>query len=89
PAMTELTNALKDFMYEHLYLTRAMPAQLRARIHAIITTLFHAYMADPARAPGLAPTLPAPARARAVCDHIAGMTDAFAEQDYQRLCAAP
>ncbi len=89
PAMTELTNELKDFMYEHLYLTRAMPGHIRERIRDVIATIFHACMADPARVPGLDPALPALARARAVCDHVAGMTDAFAEQEYQRLRAMP
>ena len=87
PAMTALTNELKDFMYEYLYLSRSMPEHSREHIHDVIATLFTVYMTRPELAPELPAELPTPQRARAVCDQIAGMTDAFAEQEYQRLCA--
>lgn len=93
PAMTELTNQLKDFMYEHLYLTRSMAPDMRQYLTRVITDLFHYYMANPADVPGLSPNFPMPQRARLVCDFIAGMTDHFAEQQYQivqdRLCQMP
>jgi dGTPase len=89
PAMTVLTNELKNFMYEHLYLTRAMPQHLRAHLREVINTLFHEYMVRPALVPGLDPDFAVAIRARAVCDHIAGMTDGFAEQEYRRLRGLP
>jgi dGTPase len=90
PDMTELTNQLKDFMYEHLYLTRSMAPDMRKHITRVITDLFHYHMAVLDEVPGVDVTLPLPQRARAVCDFIAGMTDPFAERKYEeikdRLC---
>lgn len=83
--MTTLTNELKNFMYEHLYLSRSMPQHIRVHIREVITGLFDEYMARPVLVVGLDPSLPMIARARVVCDHIAGMTDAFAEQEFRRL----
>lgn len=85
PAMTELTNELKDFMYEQVYLTRSMAPTMRAYIQRELTDLFHYYMANPAMAPGIEITLPLTDRARLVCDFIAGMTDSFAEKQFKRI----
>jgi dGTPase len=85
PAMTELTNALKDFMYEHVYLSRSIAPQLREHIREVITSLFQYYMEDAARVPGLDPALSVGARARGVCDFVAGMTDHFAERQFDLL----
>jgi len=85
PAMTALTNQLKDFMYENLYLSRSMEPKVRAHIRAVIHGLFHYYMVHPDALPALTADESAAGRARAVCDHIAGMTDHFAERDYRRL----
>ena len=83
--MTALTNQLKDFMYENLYLSRSMAPKVRTHIHAVIHGLFHYYMAHPDAVPNLNPEASVPGRARVVCDHIAGMTDHFAERQYRRL----
>ena len=87
PAMTVVTNELKDFMYTHLYYVRSNPSHNRVRIAECITRLFHYYMAYPALVPGLAPGADRPTVARAVCDHVAGMTDTFAEEQYARYVA--
>lgn len=86
PEMTELTNELKNFMYEHLYLSRAIAPDRRREITAIIEGLFHYYMAHPQDA-DLTPPMPMREMARGVCDFIAGMTDPFAEQQYDALVA--
>ena len=85
PAMTELTNQLKDFMYENLYLSRAMAPRVRAHVRQVVTELFHDGMAHPISAADEVAALSTPQRARLVCDHIAGMTDHFAEQQCRRL----
>ncbi len=85
PAMTELTNQLKDFMYEHLYLSRSMTPRARQHIRQVITELFHYYMAYPETVPHLDAGLPTRCRAREVCDHIAGMTDQFADKQFRRV----
>jgi dGTPase len=84
PEMRDTVNALKSFMYEHLYLSRSMAPRVRTHIHDAITMLFHQYMAVPEDA-GLPPNLPLPTRARLVCDHIAGMTDHYADKAYRRV----
>ena len=90
PVMTALTNELKNFMYETLYLERSMLPEVRLHIAHVITELFHFYMANPMEASETAPSLPLPVRARLICDFIAGMTDHFAESQFamvqDRLC---
>lgn len=85
PDMTELTNKLKDFMYDRVYLSRSMTPKTRAHIRRVITGLFQYFMAHPEAVPGLDPAAPTPLRARLVCDHVAGMTDNFAERQFRKL----
>lgn len=85
PEMTEVTKRLKDFMYEHLYLSRSMAPRVRVHIREVITGLFQYCIAHPAEVHGGELAESEPALARAVCDHIAGMTDHFAERAYRRL----
>jgi len=83
--MTELTNRLKDFMYERVYLSRSMTPQARSHVRRVITGLFRHFMAHPEAISGLDPGVPTSARARLVCDHVAGMTDTFAERQFRKL----
>jgi dGTP triphosphohydrolase len=50
-------------------------------------------MANPTLVPDVDTTFPLPLRARLVCDFISGMTDTFAEKQFQlvkdRLCRMP
>jgi len=85
PGMTELTNKLKDFMYDRVYLSRSMTPKARVHIRRVITGLFQYFMAHPEAIPELDPDAPTPVRARLVCDHVAGMTDTFAERQFRRL----
>jgi dGTPase len=85
PEMTEMTNKLKDFMYNRVYLSRSMTPRVRQHIRRVIIELFHYYMAHPELIPEFAPSLSVASRARLVCDQIAGMTDPFAEKQYRRL----
>lgn len=90
PAMTEITNQLKDFMYNSLYLTRSMLPEMRRHIDQVIIELFHFYMAYSQEDAEVDPALPLATRARLICDFIAGMTDNFAESQHEllqeRLC---
>ena len=85
PAMTELTNGLKDFMYDRVYLSRSMTPKARVHIRRVITGLFQYYMAHPETTPELESGAPIPVRARLVCDLVAGMTDTFAERQFRKL----
>lgn len=87
PAMREDERVLKRFMYRTLY---HHPHQLAAADAArqVVSGLFAAYDADPARMTGGWPAaLPAeePARRRHIADYIAGMTDRFAIRCYRAL----
>jgi dGTPase len=85
PEMIELTNRLKDFMFDRVYLSHSMTPKVRRRLQEIVTALFHYYMAHPEGIAELDPAASVSARARIVCDHLAGMTDTFAERQFRRL----
>lgn len=79
----EATDHLKEFLYESLYDSPPMREE-RRRARMVLESLFRLYMdsEEPLRdAVGEVPTEMA-ARARLVCDHIAGMTDRFATEQY-------
>ena len=88
--MTDITNELKNFMYDHLYLTTSIAPSMRQHIDDVIKYLFHFYMANPAEISDIANKVGLKERARLVADFIAGMTDSFAENKYEeikdRLC---
>jgi len=78
----EATNALKDFLFERVYGGVGAGAGLR-KVIEVIGNLFRYYMENPADLSPLAP--PAESRrelARRVCDHLAGMTDRYAKQQF-------
>ncbi len=73
-------------MYRHARVTDVM-----ARAQSLLSRLFTAYLEDPGRLPenwnaslGEKEESKLP---RAVCDYIAGMTDAFALAEYKRIFA--
>jgi dGTPase len=82
--------ALKQFLYRRMYRhERVMAVMARAKDQ--LTALFGAYMADPRLMPAdWARNCGAEeiAKARAVCDYIAGMTDGYAQQEYARIYGA-
>jgi dGTPase len=75
--------ALRDFMFEHVYLGEAA-RQEHSRIDRVIRTLFHHYASDPALVPdgGGAPGADA---AQRVTDYLAGMTDRYAVRAFTAL----
>jgi dGTPase len=83
PDVFEALDALRDFLFEHVYLrTEARAEQEKAA--ALLQELFTYYLEHPRelpaeyhRAPGDLPTR--------VADHIAGMTDRYALSTYERL----
>jgi len=84
-AVAQATDALKDFLYDEVYLSERLQAEAR-KVKGIVRNLFELYMesdADLHKATGLVPPDPA-RRARLVCDYVAGMTDRFAVQQYAR-----
>ncbi|MFQ5767003.1 MAG: deoxyguanosinetriphosphate triphosphohydrolase [Acidobacteriota bacterium] len=81
-----MNRTLKKHLNEHLYRHPQIEAT-RDRYRTVLDGLFKAYHQDPTR-------LPSPHRHRAdagekmeriICDYIAGMTDRYALDEYQRL----
>ncbi len=84
PNLLELKAFLFHRMYRHAKVTEVMD-----RAQSLLPELFSAYLNDP----GLLPADWEKSRgegeettnARAVCDYIAGMTDAYAQAEYKRI----
>jgi len=82
----EATDALKNFLMANVYQSDWMRQQA-AKAQRIVEGLFTSYMESDADCTVWTPEVPAeaPARARMVCDYVAGMTDRFARDRYLRL----
>jgi len=83
PEMTDITNELKNFMYQNLYLSRSMAPRVRRAVDDTITGLFRHYMEHPLQAE-IAADSTTELRARLVCDLIAGMTDDYARTAWRQ-----
>jgi len=79
--VTEATNCLKDFLYANVYQRPGLAGE-NVRVERTIHSLFDLYMERPEEFPGGSEAARGGVRAlaRAVCDHLAGMTDRFASQ---------
>ena len=76
----EATNCLKDFLFERVYLAGA--AADAEHVERVIGALFRFYMDHRDEIPGATPGQNRRQLARLVCDHVAGMTDRFATQQF-------
>ena len=87
PEMAAHERGIKAFLYERLYFHPDQRATA-GRARMVVEHLFAALAADPARMPpSWHEAIPAfePARSRHIADFIAGMTDRYAIDTYQRL----
>ncbi|MHA6299020.1 deoxyguanosinetriphosphate triphosphohydrolase [Devosia sp. CAU 1758] len=87
PATTAIEKGLKAFLFARVYRHEAVMVPVRES-EAVIERLFAAYMADadmPGRWGEAGRGCSASDRARIVADFIAGMTDIYAVDEYQRL----
>jgi dGTPase len=76
---------LKDYLMENFY-RHYRVSRMAAKAERVLEELFKAYLDKPELLPKTVRTrMENDARARVVCDYIAGMTDRFALQEYQRL----
>lgn len=80
--------ALKEFLFQRMY-RHTKVNRMTAKVRRVVRELFRAYMAEPDCLPqewrARAHSLDASARARLVADYIAGMTDRYALQEYDKL----
>ena len=76
---------LKDFLYAKLYRHHRV-VRMAVKAERIIGELFKAYRGEPAMLPGHVQSLISEhGLERTICDYIAGMTDRFAVEEYQKL----
>jgi len=86
PAVEEERRGLKAFLYENLYYSPALAAE-KEDAERITGELFAHWMEEPDDLPRnyreKAAQEPLP---RVICDYIAGMTDPFIYQQYEKYC---
>ncbi len=92
PQAGSAMGALRDFMFERVYLGRAVQAE-HVRIAGVVRALFEHYVAHPellppgpGRSRGEQPgAIAASELARRVTDHLAGMTDRYCIREFAEL----
>ncbi len=76
---------IKDFLYKNLY-RHSRVVRMAVKAERIITDLFKAYRSEPAILPyHIREQIEERGLERTICDYIAGMTDRFAVDEYQKL----
>jgi dGTPase len=83
--MSRRNRQLKDFLYANLYRHHRV-VRMAVKAERIISDLFRAYLHEPAILPNHVQDLTKEyGLERNICDYIAGMTDRFAVEEYQKL----
>jgi dGTPase len=83
--MHQRNRQLKDFLYSNLYRHHRV-VRMAVKAERIISDLFKAYVQEPAILPNhVQEWIKERGLERTVCDYIAGMTDRFAVEEYQKL----
>jgi len=83
--LEKLNRELKDFLMENLY-QHYKVIKMQEKSKRIIDILFSIYIKEPNQLPPqFHKTIPESGKERVTCDYIAGMTDRFAQYEYERL----
>jgi dGTPase len=83
--MQRRNRELKDFLYKKLY-RHYRVARMQVKAERLISDIFNAYRVDPLMLPNTTQTnIDKRGLERTICDYIAGMTDRYAIDEYQRL----
>jgi dGTPase len=83
--MTRRNRELKDFLYANLYRHHRV-VRMAVKAERILTELFNAYCNDPEMLPDqFRALIEKRSLERTVCDYLAGMTDRYAIQEYDKL----
>jgi len=90
PELTRLRDELKNYLLNKLYHHQRLES-MKDKAKRIIRTLFEAYLKKPELMPdrfhrNATKDGHDKNRYRTVCDYIAGMTDRYAQQEYEKLC---
>ncbi len=85
PEMDRKNRVLKNYLMENFY-RHYRVSRMASKAEQVLEGLFTAFMKNPRLLPkNTQARIEEGNRARVVCDYIAGMTDRFALQEYQRL----
>jgi dGTPase len=85
PDMNTKNAELKDALLQNFYLNYRL-IRRTAKARRVIIRLFEAYQAEPKQLPPEVQDLANQRELqRVICDYIAGMTDRFAAQEYEKL----
>ncbi|MPM06926.1 Deoxyguanosinetriphosphate triphosphohydrolase-like protein [bioreactor metagenome] len=85
PAAGEAMNALREFMYEFVYRNPVAKGE-EGKAQDMLRLLFDYFKKNPDRLPeGYQEILATEGEERAVCDYIAGMTDNYAVETFQKV----
>jgi dGTPase len=83
--MQRRNRELKDFLYKKLY-RHYRVARMQVKAERLISDIFNSYRAEPLMLPDTTQTnIDKRGLERTVCDYVAGMTDRYAIEEYQRL----
>ncbi len=84
-AMQSRNRQLKDLLFKDLY-NHPRVVGMANRAENVLTTIFRAYEAKPEMLPpDFQAAIAERGKYRAICDYLAGMTDRFAMQEFERL----
>jgi dGTPase len=76
---------LKDFLYSNLY-RHYRVVRMAVKAERVISDLFDAYQSEPTMLPAhIQAAIEKRGLERTICDYIAGMTDRYAVEEYQKL----
>lgn len=83
--MKENNRVLKDFLYNNMY-THYRVLRMQKKAEIVLTALFKAYVETPTMMPPQFQTqIEEKGKEQTICDYLAGMTDRFAVEEYQKL----
>ncbi len=85
--MTRMVRQLKDFLYENMY-NHYRVVRMAKKAERILIELFNAYLREPKQLPDSVKRRwreDGDSLERIICDYIAGMTDRYALQEYEKL----
>ena len=85
PPRRKLNQEMRKYLYQNLYFSRAVD-EANTRAVRILAELFKFYLSHPREIGELSrKRIRSEGLHRAVCDYLAGMTDRYVMQEYQRL----
>ena len=83
--MMKRNRVLKDFLFKNMYRNYRV-VRMQQKAERVLTELFNAYNHEPAMLPNqFQAQIADKGKERSICDYLAGMTDRFAVEEYQRL----